>query len=306
MGALKTSTGKKDVTTMVSNLRVEYQSSSIEPRKSGSSLRSRALSAVPRRRRTTVEALRGVSFTARRGEMVGIIGANGSGKSTLLRQIAGLEKPASGEVLTSSTPVLLGVSAALVPDLSGVENIRLGCLAMGMTPDQVEAVTPEIMALAGIGRSVYRPMKTYSSGMGARLRFAIAVSARPEILLIDEALSTGDAAFMERSKARMDELLEEAGTVFLVSHAAKTIEEMCTRAIWLHKGEVISDGPAEETARQYRWWSWNVAKGETETADKLLSDALAGRIITRLLPIDNNEAHELKQLPRGYPRHAKR
>ncbi|MFD6135290.1 ATP-binding cassette domain-containing protein, partial [Isoptericola sp. NPDC060257] len=114
-----------------------------------------------------VRALSGISFVAKSGEQIGLVGQNGSGKSTLLRIIAGLENPAKGRVLAESTPVLIGVNAALVPDLSGEENIRLGCLAMGLTPTQAEAAVPEVKELAGLGKSIYLPMKTYSSGMGA-------------------------------------------------------------------------------------------------------------------------------------------
>ena len=213
--------------------------------------------------------LEGVDLTLQE-HRVAVIGANGSGKSTLLRIVAGLETPRAGRVLARSTPVLLGVNAALVPDLPGERNVILGCLAMGMTPEQARAALPGIVGLAGIGKAIYRPMNTYSSGMASRLRFAIAVSASPDILLIDEALSTGDAAFKERSESRMAELRANAGTVFIVSHAAQTIEEMCTRAIWLMDGELIGDGPGPEIAHDYRWWSWNVAKGEHATAEEIL------------------------------------
>lgn len=222
----------------------------------------------------TVHALRGVNLVARQGEFIGLIGANGSGKSTLLRLIAGVERPDEGQILARRKPTLLGVNAALQPALSGAENVRLGCLAMGMTPRQANAVFDEVVELSALEDSIYRPMGSYSSGMAARLRFAIAVAARPSILLIDEALSTGDATFAQRSEEAMDQMLENAGTVFLVNHAAKVIQEMCSRAIWLHEGQVIMDGPAEEVAEKYRWWSWNVAKGEADIAQKLLDQAI--------------------------------
>ncbi len=220
-----------------------------------------------------VRALAGVSLVARAGEAIGIVGLNGSGKSTLLRIVAGLEAPDRGEVRARSAPVLLGVNAAMLPELSGRENVRLGCLAMGMTPAQAEAAYPAVLEVAGIGGSIHHPMKTYSSGMGARLKFAIAAAANPQILLIDEALATGDAAFRERSESRMAELRARAGCVFLVSHAAQTVEETCTRAIWLHRGHVVVDGPAQDVARRYRWWAWNLAKGAPDTAARLLEDA---------------------------------
>lgn len=221
-----------------------------------------------------VHALRGVSLVARQGEFIGVIGANGSGKSTLLRLIAGVERPNEGQILARRKPTLLGVNAALQPALSGADNVHLGCLAMGMTPRQAESVFDEVVELSALGDSIYRPMGSYSSGMAARLRFAIAVAARPSILLIDEALSTGDATFAQRSSEAMDQMLENAGTVFLVNHAAKVIQEMCSRAIWLHEGQIIMDGPADDVAERYRWWAWNVAKGEDETAERLLEQAV--------------------------------
>ena len=128
-----------------------------------------------------------------------------------------------------------------------------------------------MIKLAGIGKAIYRPMKTYSSGMSSRLRFAIAASANPDILLIDEALSTGDTAFKERSENKMTELRRAAGTVFIVNHAAQVIEEMCTRALWLVDGELIGDGPGPQIAHDYRWWSWNIAKDKPDKAATILA-----------------------------------
>lgn len=223
----------------------------------------------------TGPVLRGITMTAREGEMIGIVGLNGSGKSSLLRVLAGLQPATSGTVVASAQPQLLGVSAALVPELSGEENIWLGTLAMGMTPDDAYFAKERIEELAGIGDAIKQPMNTYSSGMGARLRFAISVAADPEILMIDEALSTGDASFAERSKEAMQGLIARAGTVFLVSHAAKTIEDMCTRAIWLDAGALIADGPADEVANMYRYYAHSIALGKTEAAKKALQRATA-------------------------------
>jgi teichoic acid transport system ATP-binding protein len=273
-------------TVSVRRLSVHYQVSSTEVARGSVSRRQRLARRIGWNRTITVRALNDVSFVARAGESIGVVGHNGSGKSTLLRLMAGLETPTAGEVLATSTPAFLGVNAALMPELSGLENVRLGLLAMGRSPREVRGVMPDVLDLAGIGPAIYRPMKTYSSGMGARLRFAIAASARPEILLIDEALATGDVASKERGEARMAEIRREAGTVFLVSHAAQTIEEMCTRAIWLHQGEMVLDGPAYDTARAYRWWAWNVAKGETEKAADLLDQARAQLRATVVHPED--------------------
>ncbi|WP_422115738.1 ABC transporter ATP-binding protein [Brachybacterium sp. UNK5269] len=203
-----------------------------------------------------------------------MIGRNGSGKSTLLRTLAGLEAPSSGTVLTSAKPVLLGVGAALIPDLTGAQNVKLGALAMGLSPEQAELVFDEVVELSALGEAIDLPMRTYSSGMGARLKFAISLAADPSILMIDEALATGDASFAERSKRAMDEMLARAGTVFLVNHAAQTIETMCSRAIWMERGQIVLDGDAVEVARKYRWFAHNLAQGEEEKAAGLLRDAV--------------------------------
>ncbi|MBM6403498.1 ABC transporter ATP-binding protein [Phycicoccus sp. CSK15P-2] len=282
-------------TVSVRRLSVHYRVASTEL---GATLtrRDRVRRRVGLPRTVTVRALDDVSFVARAGESIGVVGQNGSGKSTLLRIVAGLETPTSGEVLATSTPTFLSVNAALVPEVSGLQNIRLGLLAMGRSPAEVDELVPDVIKLAGIGNAVHRPMRSYSSGMGARLRFAIAAAARPEILLIDEALATGDAASKERSEKRMAEIRSTAGTIFLVSHAAQTIEEMCTRAIWLHDGELVLDGPAEETARSYRWWAWNVAKGEDDVAADVLEKCRA-RLRATLVRHEDPKQH----IPRHSP-----
>lgn len=199
-----------------------------------------------------VHAVRGISFVARHGESIGIVGINGSGKSTLLRAITGLIPPQSGGVWVAGEPALLGVNAALMPQLSGERNIWIGGLALGLTPKQVEERFDEVVEFADIGDFVYMPMRTYSSGMGARLRFAISSAATPDILMIDEALATGDAAFKARSKARIDEVRKNAGTIFLVSHSISTVEAMCTRVLWVHQGQLVMDGSTDEVLGEYR------------------------------------------------------
>ena len=260
-------------TVVVDDIRVSYRAPSTdsEDLHTASMAQKILLGLTGQRPKVRVDALKGISFVARAGESIGILGRNGAGKSTLLRIMGGLETPTSGTVSARSNPVLLGVNAALIPDLSGERNVRLGCLATGMSPQQVEAIIPEVIKLAGIGKAIYRPMKTYSSGMSSRLRFAIAASANPDILLIDEALSTGDAAFKERSENKMTELRRAAGTVFIVNHAAQVIEEMCTRALWLVDGELIGDGPGPQIAHDYRWWSWNIAKDKPDKAATILA-----------------------------------
>src|SRR6516165_258288 len=158
-----------------------------------------------------VHAIRGVSFVAYRGDAVGVIGRNGSGKSTLLRAIAGLLPAEEGMVYTQGPAALLGVNAALLERLTGQKNVILGCLAMGMSPQAVKEAYPSIVDFSGVGDFINLAMKTYSTGMGSRLRFAIASAKDQDILLVDEALATGDAEFRVKSHQRIDELREHAG-----------------------------------------------------------------------------------------------
>jgi teichoic acid transport system ATP-binding protein len=201
-----------------------------------------------------VHAIKGVSFAAYEGDAIGLIGSNGSGKSTLLRAIAGLINPTKGAIYTRRQPSLLGVNAVLLNDLPGEWNVMLGLLAMGMRRSEARARVAEIIEFSGInekGDFASLPMRTYSSGMSARLRFAIAAAKEHDVLLIDEALATGDARFRKRSAQRVQELRANAGTVFLVSHDAKAVRESCERTIWLEAGVIRMDGPTDEVMDAY-------------------------------------------------------
>ena len=209
-----------------------------------------------------VHAVKNVSFTVYKGETIGIIGTNGSGKSSLLRSIAGLTQPTNGAVYASARPVLLGVGAVLMPSLSGEKNIMLGGLAMGYSKKETAELAPAITEFAGLEEFIDLPMRTYSSGMSARLRFAIAASRNHDILIIDEALSVGDQQFRKRSEARMREMRDTAGTVFLVSHSIKSILDTCSRVIWLEKGVLKMDGDPLEVCKAYNRYT-----GVTSTED---------------------------------------
>ena len=189
-----------------------------------------------------VHAIRGISFVAYRGDAIGVIGRNGSGKSTLLRAIAGLLPPEQGNVYSTGEASLLGVNAALLEDLTGERNVILGCLAMGMTKQEAKDRYQSIVDFSGVGDFIDLPMKTYSSGMGSRLRFAIAASKSHDVLLVDEALATGDAEFRVKSHARIEELRREAGTVFLVAHNLEEVEQTCNRVIWMERGQMVTQG----------------------------------------------------------------
>ncbi|MGK3953424.1 ABC transporter ATP-binding protein [Microbacterium sp. I2] len=203
----------------------------------------------------SVHALRGVSFTASEGETIGVVGHNGSGKSTLFRAMTGLIPTSKGAIWAAERPVLLGVNAALVPDLSGENNIKLGLLAMGFSAEEAAASVDEIADFAELNEFLYHPMRTYSSGMAARLRFAIA-SARPHsILLIDEALSVGDRRFKIKSEERIHALRDSAGVVMIVSHSAGSLRDTCERVMWIHKGELVADGPTDAVIDDYLAWT---------------------------------------------------
>lgn len=198
-----------------------------------------------------VHAVKGVSFVAYENESIGVIGSNGSGKSTLMRTLTGLTPPAEGAVYARSRPNLLGVGAALLPNLSGERNIVLGGLALGYSRTEVRELEDKIIDFAELGESIDLPMRTYSSGMQARLKFSIAAARMHDILIIDEALSVGDKRFRERSEARIREIAEKAGTIFLVSHSMDSIRDTCQRSIWLNKGVLMMDGPTEEVIEAY-------------------------------------------------------
>lgn len=217
-----------------------------------------------------VEALKELSFVAYAGESIGVLGQNGSGKSTLLTLVSGAEEPSTGEIFVSAKPSLLSVAAALQPHLTGIENARLGLLAKGLDPKQATELAESAASWADIGDAVHRPISTYSSGMAARLKFSIATVVRPEILLVDEALATGDATFNKKAQDRMDAFLEGASTVFIVSHSASTIQRHCTRALWLHEGEIIADLPARQAVKWYNMWTEKAGQGDRLGAAKLI------------------------------------
>ncbi|WP_371662061.1 ABC transporter ATP-binding protein [Streptomyces sp. NBC_00280] len=210
-----------------------------------------------------VHAVKNVSFVAYRGEAIGLIGTNGSGKSTLLKAVAGLLPVENGSIYTDGQPSLLGVNAALMGDLTGERNVYLGGLAMGMSREQIKERYQGIVDFSGInekGDFITLPMRTYSSGMGARLRFSIAAAKDHDVLLIDEALATGDRSFQQRSEERIRELRQHAGTVFLVSHNNKSIRDTCDRVLWLERGELRMDGPTDDVLKEYEAFTNRPAK----------------------------------------------
>ena len=235
---------------VVDDLYIDYRVYS-----SGRAVRNRGATRLLKKGNKTgiriISAIKGVTFIARENESIGVIGQNGSGKTTLMRSLAGLLSPSRGVVFATSRPAMLGVGASLIPELSGARNVVLGCLALGMRRAEIEQRFDSIVDFANIGESIDLPMRTYSSGMGERLKFAIAAARTQDILIIDEALSVGDQAFRKRSEQRIREIREAAGTVFLVSHVMESVRETCQRTMWLDKGVIIMDGPTDEVVDAY-------------------------------------------------------
>jgi ABC-type polysaccharide/polyol phosphate transport system ATPase subunit len=193
-----------------------------------------------------VHALRSVSFDVRHGRVLGVVGANGAGKSTLMRTVAGILPPTSGRIeVDGRVSTLLALGVGFNRKLTGRENVVLGGLAAGLSREQLEHKYEEIVAFAELEDFMDMPMSTYSSGMYGRLAFSVAVNMDPDILLIDEALSVGDARFRRKSFRKMRELCGQDRTIILVSHALGSIEQLCDEAIWMHEGELrMKDEPS--------------------------------------------------------------
>ena len=205
-----------------------------------------------RRKVRVVEAVKDVSFGVPHGTVLGIVGSNGAGKSTLMRAVAGILPPSEGRITVDGrVSTLLALGVGFNGFLSGRENIMLGCLAAGLEMDEIALKYEQITDFAELGDFIDMPMRTYSSGMYGRLAFAVSVNMDPDILLIDEALSAGDARFKEKSFNKMKELCAQARTIFIVSHALGTIQELCTDAIWMNQGELIKRGSPEEITESY-------------------------------------------------------
>ena len=205
------------------------------------------------RRHKEFWALHDVSFELDKGDIVGIIGPNGCGKSTLLQIIAGTLEPTHGEVWHQGRiSALLELGAGFDPEFTGVENLYMNASLLGFSRRETDALFPNIERFAEIGDFLYQPVKTYSSGMYVRLAFAIAASVEPDILIIDEALAVGDAVFQHRCLRRIKELHERGTTVLFVSHDAAAVRALCSRAILMSQGRIISDGVPAEVLNHYQ------------------------------------------------------
>lgn len=198
-------------------------------------------------------ALNDVSFEVARGETVGIIGRNGSGKSTLLQMICGTLEPTTGTVETNGrVAALLELGAGFNPEFTGRENVYMNATVLGLTQDEIHARFNEIAAFADIGDFIEQPVKHYSSGMYARLAFAVAINVDPSILIVDEALAVGDEPFQRKCFARIEEIKRNGGTILLVSHSSSAIVELCDRAVLLYDGERLYTGEPKKAIAWYQ------------------------------------------------------
>lgn len=216
------------------------------------SLRHHGLAAL-RRHEMPVVAVDDVSLTIYRGEAFGIIGSNGAGKTTLLRVLAGTLPPDAGEVEVHGfqAPTMLSLGAGFNRKLSGRRNVYLGGLAAGLSKAEIDGMFDDIVAYSELGSAIDRPASTYSSGMFARLAFAVAIRREPQILILDEVFAVGDQAFKKKSAETMQQLLADAGTIVMVSHGLSRLRRFCHRLAWMDQGRLMAVGDPDEIASQY-------------------------------------------------------
>lgn len=249
-------------------------------------------------------ALTDISFDIHRGEAVGVMGRNGAGKSTLLRILAGTLNPTSGEVhVNGKVSAILELGSGFNPDYTGRENIISGGLVMGMSKEEIGERVESIIDFSELRDFIDRPFRTYSSGMQARLTFATAISITPEVLIVDEALSVGDAAFQAKCFHHMREYIDKGGSLFLVSHSDQAITQFCTRAMLMEQGHMLMDSSPRNVSRAYTDLVWAKKKmlptsEQTETASPALTENLPERKKLKALALNHwGLAEPMRQVP---------
>jgi teichoic acid transport system ATP-binding protein len=216
-------------------------------------IEARDLTVTYRYKGKAFNALNGVNFRIHEGEVVGIIGHNGAGKSTLCKTMTRILQPDKGEMqVFGETSALLSYGIGFNPQLTGLDNIMLNGMMLGIPKDKVRDRIDQIVEFSGLRKSIDRPIKQYSAGMKARLGFSVAALLEPDILIIDEALSTGDMEFNRKASLKIQDMIDRAKAVVIVTHNMKFVEKVCTRAIWLKKGEIQFDGDSREAVRRYK------------------------------------------------------
>jgi lipopolysaccharide transport system ATP-binding protein len=204
------------------------------------------------RNRVVVRALRDINFELKTGDRLGLVGTNGAGKTTLLRTLAGIYEPVEGRVrVRGRITTLLDPQLGMSMDLSGRENIMLRGLYGGLPRSELPKLAEDVAAFAELGDFLDLPMRIYSAGMMVRLGFALATAVHPQVLLMDEWFLAGDAGFMQRARARLEDMVRGAEILVLSSHVLWIVQQWCTRVIWLEQGQVRADGPADEVLARY-------------------------------------------------------
>lgn len=199
-----------------------------------------------------VSALSDISFEARDGDRIGLVGHNGAGKTSLLRMLAGVYPPTRGRVrVTGRISPMLNVSLGMSHEATGIENVRICGALWGLSREEIDASLDEVVQFTELGDYLNMPVRTYSSGMLMRLAFAIATMRQPEVLLIDEVIGTGDAAFVEKARARLERIAIDARILVLSSHSPAILEQLCNRAIWLKEGAIAAHGSLDEILPAY-------------------------------------------------------
>lgn len=211
-------------------------------------------------------ALRDLSFKVEKGDIVGLVGLNGSGKSTLAEILGGISVPTEGSIIINGTPAVIAIAAGLNNQLTGIENIELKGLMIGLTITEVNQLKEKIIEFADIGEHIYQPVKTYSSGMKSRLGFAISVNISPDILIIDEALSVGDPTFTQKCLDKMYEFRDSGRTIFFVSHSLEQMKQFCKKVIWLEYGRMKAYGSVKDIIPEY--YKFVVEFNEMSKAEK--------------------------------------
>lgn len=237
---------KKEIAIKVKDLHISYRGLTKFSIK-------RSLKKFKTSKKEVFEAVKGISFDLEKGKILGIIGKNGSGKSTLLRSIAGIFSPDKGSInLYNNTVSLLSIGVGFQTLLTGYENIFLSGLLLGFTEEEVKAKADEIIEFSELGDFIYKPVRTYSSGMHSKLAFSITAILETDIILIDEVLSVGDIAFKAKSYNKMKELINHTDrTVVIVSHSMGTLSELCDEVLWLHDGKIMDLGEPKTVIEKY-------------------------------------------------------
>ena len=236
------------------------------------------------RRGIYVEALSNINLHLKTGDRVALIGHNGAGKSTLLRLMAGIYEPTSGAIeMRGRVAPILDSSLGVDPEINGYDNIRLRGLFLGLTSREIEERMAEIAEFSELGAFLNMPMRTYSDGMHTRLTFSVSTSIDPEILLLDEGIASGDAAFMIKAYERMERLIEKAGILVLASHSVKLVEQFCNRGVLLQNGRIVADGEVKEVLATYIGGTIEQPNPPEPTLDRAIEAARLLEEIRRLL-----------------------